>query len=359
MSKKHCSRLYSYSIPSLKKTDMNAAWLFTGPEIGQKKQKIETIKQEIKKNYGEAETHTFYAYETSAFEVLNILNSISLFAAPTFIEFRNAELIKDKAEIAELQNWIKKATPDNTSFLVLESDEIGIDKKLESVFSAHQKQIFWEMFENKKQDWIRSFFRTNNMDITDDAIETILEMVENNTEALKNECQHIALFFESGKRLEAADMEKLLSHNKEETVFSLFDAMTFGNAEKTFDILNKLFFTKNFSTVQFVIGLTYCFRKLNDVQHYLNTSGELPNDTSLRKFGIVSKKAVAQYQRALKRWTETDVQKIILILTACDFEIRKSGQALQNTLIETAILKIVKNQFTMYNLQDFPQSVMI
>ena len=311
---------------------MNAAWLFTGPEIGQKKQRIETIKQEIKKQYGEAETHTFYAYETSAFEVLNLLNSISLFAAPTFIEFRNAELIKDKTEIAELQNWVKNASSDNLSFLVLESDEIAVDKKLEAAFSANQKQIFWEMFENKKQEWIRSFFN-------------------NNTEALKNECRNVALFFEPGKRLEAADVENLLSHSKEETVFSLFDAMTFGNAEKTFDILNKLLLVKNFSAAQFIIGLTYCFRKVNDVQNYLKTSGEYLNDAVLRKFGITSKKAATQYQRALKLWTEHDVQQVVLLLTECDFSIRKSGQALQSSLIEITLLKIIKKQLSIVSIE--------
>lgn len=330
---------------------MNAAWLFTGPEIGQKKQRIETIKQEIKKQYGEAETHTFYAYETSAFEVLNLLNSISLFAAPTFIEFRNAELIKDKTEIAELQNWVKNADADNLSFLVLESDEIAVDKKLEAVFSANQKQIFWEMFENKKQEWIRSFFNNHKMSITDEAIDTILELVENNTEALKNECRNVALFFEPGKRLEAADVENLLSHSKEETVFSLFDAMTFGNAEKTFDILNKLLLVKNFSAAQFIIGLTYCFRKVNDVQNYLKTSGEYLNDAVLRKFGITSKKAAAQYQRALKLWTEHDVQQVVLLLTECDFSIRKSGQALQSSLIEITLLKIIKKQLSIVSIE--------
>lgn len=323
---------------------MDTAWLFIGPEIGQKKQRVEKIKQDINKKYGQAETHIFYAYETSAFEVLNLLQSISLFAAPSFVQFRNAELIKDKNEIAELVAWIKNSSPEKLSFLVLESDEISIDKKLESAFGSSQKQIFWEMFENKKQDWIRNFFAENKMSITSDGIDTILELVENNTEALKNVCQHLVLFFSAGKKIEASELENLLSHNREESVFSLFDTMTFGSAEKTFDILSKLILSKNFSAVQFVIGLTYCFRKLNDIQRHLIKTGEHPSDFNLRKFGVVSKKAIAQYTRALRLWAEEEVRQIIWLLTNCDFEIRKSGQALQNTLIEITILKIAKKQ---------------
>lgn len=44
--------------------------------------------------------------------------------------------------------------------------------------------------------------------------------MENNTEALKNTCQHLVLFLKQGK-IEANDLESLLSHNKEETVFTL------------------------------------------------------------------------------------------------------------------------------------------
>lgn len=50
----------------------------------------------------------FMPMKLSVFQVLNLLQSISLFATPTFIELRNAELIKDKKEIEELVAWIKK-----------------------------------------------------------------------------------------------------------------------------------------------------------------------------------------------------------------------------------------------------------
>ena len=75
------------------------------------------------------------------------------------------------------------------------------------------------------------------------------------------------------------------------------------------------------------------------------------NDAVLRKFGITSKKAATQYQRALKLWTEHDVQKVILLLTECDFSIRKSGQALQSSLIEITLLKIIKKQLSIVSIE--------
>lgn len=323
---------------------MDAAWLFTGPEIGLKKQKVEDLKKEIAKTYGEIESYVFYAYETNSFDVLNLLQSISLFSSPIFVEFRNAELIKSKEEINSLSNWIKTASPDNVSFLVLESAEFSIDKKLEAAFSSRQKQIFWELFENKKQDWIRRFFANHSMNISNPAIEAILSLLENNTEALKNECKLLALYFEPGTNIEERDIEKLLSHNKDEDVFSLFNVLSSDNVEKTFDILNKLLLSKNFSAVQFIIGLTYCFRRLYDIQSSLRASGESVNETILRRFGITSKKAISQNIRALNLWSEDDLKEIILLLNNADLRIRKTSSALQNTILEVTILKILKKE---------------
>ncbi|MBQ7612199.1 MAG: DNA polymerase III subunit delta [Spirochaetaceae bacterium] len=316
-------------------------WLFTGPELGQKKQKIESIKSQIKKDFGEPETRIAYAYETTCFEILNILQSISLFSLPTFIEYRNAELIKDKTEITLLHEWLGSAA-EGINFLVLTSDEISVDKKLDSLFSSGQKQIFWELFENKKQDWIRSFFSQHGISITNDAIETILDQVENNTDALKAQCQHFALFFEDTKKIEQKDIENLLSHNKAEDVFTLFDSLTRGETEKSFDILSTLLLTKNISAVQLTIGLASCFRRLRDFQQYLIATGEKPTEPTMRRFGITSKKAISQYERSLKRWPAPVVQDILYKINTCDFDVRKQAQPLHSMLLEMLLLYIAE-----------------
>lgn len=318
---------------------MSHAWLFTGPEIGQKKQKIEILKQQVKNaNNGEIETHTFYAYETDLFEVLQLLQSISLFSAPTFVEFRNAECLKDKVAIDALQKWVK--SENQSSYLVLTTDEISVDKKLDGIFPAADKQIFWEMFENKKQEWIRNFFRNNNLSITDDAVDSILDLIENNTDALKNACKNLVLFFEAGTVIQQADIEKLLSHNKDEDVFSLFDALTQANSEKVFEILNKLILVKGFSAVQFLAGLIFCFRRVADIRQAAQVSGQPVNDALLRSFGITGKKAIAQYTRALKLWDYERVLEIIASLNQCDFNVRSFAQPMHSVLIETTLLKI-------------------
>ena len=88
--------------------------------------------------------------------------------------------------------------------------------------------------------------------------------MENNTEALKTACSRFPLFFDKGYRVTEADALAILEHNREESAFSLFDAMGSGNFETALGIWNKLSLSKESSPIQLMAGLTYCFRKLSD-----------------------------------------------------------------------------------------------
>ena len=44
------------------------------------------------------------------------------------------------------------------------------------------------MFEDRKEQWLESFFRKNGYKTDPDVAELILSLVENNTEALRTEC---------------------------------------------------------------------------------------------------------------------------------------------------------------------------
>ena len=204
-------------------------WLFTGPELGERSDALEALRKSAEKKYGQLDNHLFYAADTSISVVLDAVQNGSLFAEARFAVVRNAEAIKKKEDIQALTQWVEQTPAEDGAFLVLISDVIGIDKKIEALVPKDHKKIFWELFENKKQEWIRRFFAQSKIGIEQEAIDVLLELVENNTEALKTTCTHISLFFEPGTTLTAETVEHLLAHNKEETPFTLFDALSNAN----------------------------------------------------------------------------------------------------------------------------------
>ena len=242
-------------------------YLFTGPEAGEKSDAINVLREDAVKKNGSIDEYKYYATDTRITDIVSQLRNASLFSPALFIVLRNAESIKLKSDTDLLSDWVK-ASSDSPNVLVLVSDENSVDKKLESKIPAANKKIFWEMFENKKPQWLQNFLRKNGYSADAEAIELILDMVENNTESLRSECSRFFYCFEKGHRISVSDVEKILAHNRTENAFTLFEAMADSSRspaqrlETSLDILQKIRASRDSNSVAIISGLLYSFRQL-------------------------------------------------------------------------------------------------
>lgn len=317
-------------------------WLFTGPELGERNTAVGALRTRAEKKYGELDTHVFYAGETSMGIVLDTVQNGTLFAGARFVIVKNAEAIKKKDDIEVLVEWAAHTRDEQGAFLILLSDEIGIDKKIEALVPQDKKKVFWELFENKKQEWVRRFFAQSKISIEPEAIDVLLELVENNTQALRESCTAISLFFEPGTGLTVEKLENVLAHNKEETPFTLFDALSTAHFEYALSIRRKLSLSKESSPVQLIAALAYCFRRLLD-WHRLQREGQR-DPVHLKKAGFISKKAIEQCRNASTRWNEQAVRRIIALLNTTDMKIRTTGNELQGLLLDACLYSIMYKQ---------------
>ena len=177
-------------------------YLFCGPEIGQRNDAVDAVKSALKKKYGSSDEFLYYAADTRIEDIVSQLRTESLFTPATCIVLRGAEAIKKKEKIELLGDWIdsvtpsaKNASPSDASVLILVSDELSVDAKLEKRIPKEHKKQFWEMFDDRKEAWLRDFFRKHGYTLEPEAAETILDMVENNTESLRTECSRFFLCF--------------------------------------------------------------------------------------------------------------------------------------------------------------------
>jgi DNA polymerase-3 subunit delta len=326
---------------------MIPVYLYIGPEFGQRNDAIEQHKLEVEKKFGEIDYHLVYAQDVSLGEVLSLLQGGSLFANARFVVLKNAELIKNKEDIELLRNWIDGVKSQNydDSFLFLVSDETSIDKKLENLVPKENKQIFWEMFEDRKEQWLSAYFAKNGYKIQEEAISAILEMIENNTEALRNECSRFFLCFEKNHLITEEDVDQILAHNREESPFTLFNSIadytkpSTVRLEQALSILQKIRNSKESNGIQFIAGLTWCFRKLK-LWLEINPTGSL-NDFELKKNGFSSKKMQTQYKNASRIWDIKQTNKILSQLAQTDIQIRQTGSISEDNLLELMIYSII------------------
>jgi DNA polymerase-3 subunit delta len=311
-------------------------YLFTGPELGEKADETARIRSALREKYGEAlEETTFYAQETPTGEMTGIMLSGSLFSSARLFVIKNAEAVKKKEDVKMLASVLENL--DDSATVILLSDENGIDRTLEKAVGANKK-IFWEMFENRKREWLQNFFRREGYTITANAVDTILEMIENNTDALRNQCRNLFLFCDKDKPVTDVDITRLLSHTRTESTFTLFSAIACGNIERSLEILHALLDAKE-SAVSIFAGLIWCWHKLRDYEALL-ASGNT-GDFELKKIGLSSSKVRQDYINAARIFSPEDVARCIALAAETDVRIRASGMALERLLMEWYVYKVV------------------
>ena len=308
-------------------------YLFLGPEIGLKTDEIDKIKNSFQKNTGEnPEIHKFYPYDTSMGEVISLMKNGALFSSYKFVTFMNVEELK-KNDIAELVSYIKSPGTDCTLFLV--SEKTSVDKKISSAIPKKSVRIFWELFENQKKSWISNFFRNEKIEISFDAIEMILEMVENNTNDMRNACSKLSIFFGTDSQIEEEDIEHFIYHSKEENVFTLFKKIAAADFSSSVEILHKIALSGEGSPVQLISGLQWQFRKLLTLSQLF--AKRYSREEALSKAQIRGKRNQQTYIDELASYSTRELQDIIILIAKYDILARELNKNNHLILMELFI----------------------
>jgi len=311
-----------------------AAFIFLGPELGKKQDAVNAVKEK----HTDAEEFTFYSGETPISTVADTLLNISLFAPSRIVIVKNAELIKKKDEVELLVSCIKSM--EENSLLVLLSDELKLAAALDDAVPKANRQIFYEMFESEKNKWVQQFFSREGFDIDRDCVAAVLELVENNTDALKRECSRLIYFLPKDRPVTVEDIEKWLAHNREESAFTLFSRIAAGDLSKALESLSVMLAAKE-SAQSILAGLAWCFRKLSDYLFLLET-GDVGNSFELKKIGLSSPKAKDDYSAAAKRYNAEDVEECLSLTAEYDVLLRSPVAALETLLMDRYILALFK-----------------
>jgi DNA polymerase-3 subunit delta len=170
----------------------------------------------------------------------------------------------------------------------------------------------------------------------------ILEMVENNTDALKRECSRLIYFMRGQTNTQGLcreDIEKWLSHNREESAFTLFSRIAAGDLSKALESLNIMLSAKE-SAPGILSGLAWCFRKLGDYLSLIET-GNVNNSFELKKIGLSSPKAKDDYAAAARRYNTETVEVCLALTAEYDVLLRSPVAAMEKVLMDRYVLAII------------------
>lgn len=320
---------------------IDPAYLLAGPESGKRAAFVAELKASLAKADGAPpEEHRLYANDSPVGDLLSLLRNGSLFASRKLVEYRQAELVKGKEQVEALAAYLR--APAEDSVLLLVTDSFYLEKGLEDAVGKERKRTFYELFENEKPRWIERRLGDFGIRIEEEAVEAILELVENDTQALESVCARLGSVYPSGTYLTETEIEAAVARNRQEDAFSLFARIAEGEESWALETLDAVLSDRQGGAVQILSALVWSFRRLLRV-HRLMDSGESLEGACV-KSGIKAKALQALHREATRRYSEADCERIIAFSADFDARLRASGSAMERALLQVYLHGVMRRK---------------
>ncbi len=319
--------------------DSHRVYLLLGPEAGEKSAYLREIRSALREEFSlDPEIHRFYPFDTLNGEILEALENNSLFSDHRLVILSQADALQ-AAQIKELVTYLKN--PSDSATLVIITSETRISPKLGSLVPKPHTKIFYEMFDNRKPEWLRGVFTAQQFAITADAVELLLELVENTTQELKTVSLQLMQFVALDQRntITEDDVQQFIQHTRPESGFSLFDQIAIGKYDRALDILHTLMQYKDGSAVAIIAVLLWQFRRLVSLQELLSRGVRWDDAVSRitvsgKPAAIRRKKDLTTFRSAVAEYPLASCHAIIARLGEGDIAVRQIGTELQPLVLE-------------------------
>jgi DNA polymerase-3 subunit delta len=311
--------------------------LYVGPEDGQKADALDELRSRIEKQTGERpEEHRVYLPEQTISDAIEILSTGSLFSSYRLVLLSDAAAIKRKDEVAALKDYL--SAPSKEATLVLLSDEVKVDGKLDRAVPAKQKTIFWELFDNQKRSWVIGYFRKRGVTIEAEAVDLFLELVENNTQELRAEADKL-IVYAGGDAITLEDVERHVYHSREESVFSLHKHLVDGDLQAALVVLQKMTGSGSGEPVALIGGLLFQVRRTLSLRALMDQ--RVSFDEACSKLGIRGKRIQRDYREAVDQYSRDELERQVRILVEYDAVFRELGAGLHQVLLELMLYQLI------------------
>ena len=336
---------------------MGHTYLLLGPEKGLKEDFIKTIRSQVEP----CDVSRFYSFEDYEPEFYAQLNNNDLFAAHKLVILDEAQEIKTADKVKPLVQYI--TNPSDCATLIITSTELYINSAVMKAVEAQGKDYtkkFYELFESRKNEWLSDYFRRNGLSIDREAIAAIIAKVENNIQDFENTCSQLVVHIRTipGKTgINVSDVEEFLTHTREEDEFSLFSYMARGKLESALECYHTLLRTKDAASVTGMCAsrLSSYFRRALSIQMNVAAGcgmslkyGE-DNSAFTKKYyegdrPVSMPKDREIYRDCCLRYTQRDLERILVTLAEYDIRIKETGTLLQPVVMEKCIVDVVCNK---------------
>ena len=314
-----------------------SVFLLCGPETGEKETFIQTtIEQFEKEKKAKADIYKFFAFDASCLEIVSLLRNGLLFSDCKAVIVLGAENFK-KTDAELLTAYITQPSPGTLLFLCTDEKRLPWHTIDEAILPRNKK-IFWELLEHQKKGWVKNFFNKRSLAIEDDALDFIIEMVENNTKDLQATCERLEIFFGKSGAIRYEDIENFIYHSKEENVFTLFYGIVKRDFSLSLEILDKILLSHDEDPIRILSGILWQVHQC--IQFITLLQEQYSLEKAFQKLLIKTKRQQKLLNEVKDRYSLKDLYRIVGFISEFDTMFRIYNQNCHRILLELFLYKI-------------------
>jgi len=298
-------------------------FLLYGENTGLKKDIQNLIKTVVNKK--EIKTEVLSIYENDVIsDTENFYNSI--FSGSLFSQTKILTINSCTDKIIEQIEYIASKCPENL-YLIIFSEILEKKSKLRNFFEKDTKTLCVACYPDTNKDLeiiAKRELKKNNINLSQEAINLLINNSNDNRDNLKNEINKIESFALNKKDLKINEIRHLTNFSGEYKFDSFINECLCGNILQYKKILSELYVN--------TVNQTFLFRILsNKIQKLVNMKKQQTNYTNLDSLVNASKppifwKEKPIIKRQLTIWNLVDLNSVIYEINEIEFWCRKKPQ---------------------------------
>ena len=314
----------SFQLNDIKKTNSNYFLLY-GKNEGQKD---EIIKECFFANF---------KGEIISYDESQILDNKDIFFETCLNEslFEDKKIIHISRVTSKIYEIIKELISKDivNKKIILNSDLLEKRSKLRQLFETEKDLVCVPVYEDNNVSLFKianEYFKKNNISISSENINLIIENCSGDRRNLKNEMNKIYNFCSNKNKITRGEILKLINSHENNNFFDLVDYCLAKNNKKVVSIINSNIFNKNDSII-IIRSFLSRLKRLIYLKKLFLEIGDIKETVNKFKPAIFWKdKDIAQQQ--MKNWSYDEVYQMLSEINAIEINYKKNYELSHNLI---------------------------
>ena len=322
---------------------LSSVYLVAGNDEYSKELKVkELVSKTTVKESKELNFEVIDCEENETFDFDSKIKTVPFLAKKRTVILKNLEKLDDKMK-DKLAEYL--LDPSDLTCLILVTTEeknrkeFEKNKFLQAVSKAAATFAYYQLYDNQVRAAVMERVRKFNKNISEDAVDILIERVGNNLRDLDSEINKIALYVGNKKAIEADDIQYLTSGLDTKDIYDLINAVEEKNLVKAVKILCGIFYYDSKLAPVLVGSIYQHFKRIWSIKALLK-EGKSQDEVG-RKFQI-HPFFLNNYIRQANKFSEKQLKAIFNELSKADNYIKTGKIKYPQIVVEKLILNIIK-----------------